>query len=151
MAKSRAKKTSGGGRGSAEAIQKRRAARQLNTLFTEGGKVQTGLDGRTEKRRQRLLKELREGRRGKPLKAIEVLQHTHELLDIGESLTSIRKTGYKAPKVSLDEQDRVVVERTQAAYNFHPDAWRVLGVELEGSGGEPPAPKKKARRSRKKA
>ena len=75
--RSTAKKTSGG-RGSAEAIEKRRAARQLNSLFSGESKRSKGLDGRTEKRRQRLLKELKEGRRGKPLKAIETVAHIRE-------------------------------------------------------------------------
>lgn len=146
MAKSRSKKTPGGGRGSAEAIQKRRAARQLNTLFTEGGKAQRGLDGRTEKRRQRLLAELKDGRRGKPLKAIEVLQHTHELLDIGETLSSIRKTGYKPPKPTLGDEQLEVIRRTQAAYGFHSDAWKMLGIDIEAEKSPPP----KKRRSKKK-
>ena len=47
-----------GGRGSAEAIEKRRVARQLNTLFL-GRDARGKVDGRTEKRRQRLLKEAR--------------------------------------------------------------------------------------------
>ena len=49
MAKARkSSKKSSGGRGSAEAIEKRRVARQLNTLLTEGGSSSPKLDGRTE-------------------------------------------------------------------------------------------------------
>lgn len=134
MAKTRTstRKTKGSGRGSAEAIEKRRAARQLNSLFSDGVKRGTGLDGRTEKRRVRLLKELKEGRRGQPLKAIEVLQHTQELLDIGETLGSIRKSGVKAPRVQLADTEQDVIERTQRAYGFRPEAWKVLGIQLGG-------------------
>src|SRR5688572_26439952 len=89
MAKKRtAKKASR--RGSAEAIEKRRVARELNRMLSaESGGV--AADGRTEKRRQRLLRELREGRRGEALKPIDILQHAHELLELGENITSVKK------------------------------------------------------------
>jgi len=150
MSKERAtrKASSSGGRGSAEAIEKRRVARQLNTLFSGGAKRGSKLDGRTEKRRQRLLKELKEGRRGEPLKAIEIVMHTNQLLEIGETLSSIRKNGVKMPKVPITNEAIDVVERAQAAYNFKPDAWKILGVEVEPAdldGGK----KKKGKRGKK--
>src|SRR5262245_37045434 len=99
VAKARtAKKGSGGGRGSIEAIEKRRAARQLNSVFTGGAKQGGVLDGRTEKRRRRLIKELKEGKNGKILKPIEIVSHTHELLELGETLSSLRKAGVKAAR-----------------------------------------------------
>ncbi|HEY8429496.1 MAG TPA: hypothetical protein VIL20_14020, partial [Sandaracinaceae bacterium] len=66
-------------RGSPEAIAKRRAARALNTLF-EKGRTETAMDGRTLKRKRRLMQELKEGKRGETLKAHEVLGHVTELL-----------------------------------------------------------------------
>ena len=72
-----------GGRGSAEAIEKRRVARQLNSLFGGGGRPSGKLDGRTEKRRQRLLKELKDGKGDQPLKPIEIITHANELLEMG--------------------------------------------------------------------
>src|ERR1700722_14776112 len=48
-------------RGSPEAIEKRRAARLFNDVLGGRGASAQKLDGRTEKRRQRLLKELADG------------------------------------------------------------------------------------------
>lgn len=149
MAKRRTTKTAtkskGGGRGSPEAVAKRRAARSLNTMFGSAGAGPTR-DGRTEKRRQRLLTELQEGERnGRPLKALEVLVNTNELLELGETLSSIRKRGAKPLKAELSDEDMEIVHRTQQEYGFRPEAWKMLGVDLGGPTGTP------ARRSRKKA
>ena len=142
MARSRkTSKTKGGGRGSKEAIAKRRAARQLNQLFSDGGTRGRGLDGRTEKRRKRL-------------KAIEVLSHTHELLELGETITSIKKTGAKPVKADLNAEDMEIVEATQKEYGFREDAWKMLGVSLGGAKSAPKAKaavkKKTAKRGRRK-
>lgn len=144
----RAAKKDSGGRGSAEAIEKRRVARQLNTVFS--GKVggANKLDGRTAKRRLRLLKELKEGRGGRALKAIEVVSHANELLEMGEALSAIRKNGVKAPKIEVDDATMKLVARTQAAYGFRPEAWRLLGVQL---GGEAKSAKKPAAKKRGRA
>lgn len=139
-----ASKTKGKGRGSPEAVAKRRAARSLNTMFGSGGTGPTR-DGRTEKRRQRLLTELQEGQRnGRPIKALEVLVNTNELLELGETLGSIRKRGAKPLKAELSEEDMEIVHRTQQEYGFRPEAWKMLGVDLGGTSTL-------ARRSRKKA
>lgn len=145
MARSRTtSKSKGGGRGSPEAIAKRRAARQLNSLFGEGGRSGGALDGRTEKRRRRLLAELKDGRNGRPLKAIEILTHTNELLELGETLSSIRKAGAKPLKTAPADIDRAVIEATQQEYNFRPEAWKMLGIEVGGEGGGRRGRKKKA-------
>lgn len=122
-----------GGRGSAEAIEKRRVARQLNTLFGANTNAAGKLDGRTEKRRQRLLKELKEGKRGHALKPIEVVSHANELLDMGETLATIRKNGVKTQKIELEgSDDRLdAVKRAQEAYQFHAEVWKLLGIDLE--------------------
>src|SRR5579862_2697169 len=80
-------------RGSPEAIAKRRAARQFNDVLGGRGTSAAKLDGRTEKRRQRLLKELEDGKaRGqRDLKPLDILQRVQELMDLGEPLSSIRK------------------------------------------------------------
>ncbi len=126
------------GRGSPQAVEKRRTARQLNTLLGAGSDKK--LDGRTEKRRKRLIKELKDGRRGKPLKPIEVVTHTDELLGIGESLSSLRKQGVKPRKSDLNDEVMDAARRTQEAYGFRPEAWKMLGIDLGA----------KKRRSRKK-
>jgi hypothetical protein len=131
------KRGSGGGRGSTEAIEKRRVARQLNALFSASNGEQGKRDGRTEKRRLRLLKELKEGRRGQPLKPIEIVSHADELLSLGETLSSIRKNGVRTAKLELEfsSEQLDAVQRTQAAYSFRPEVWKLLGIDLQHERG----------------
>jgi len=140
-----------GGRGSAEAIEKRRVARQLNTLFGGGGNQAGKLDGRTEKRRQRLLKELKDGKSGQALKPIELVAHANELLEMGETLASIRKNGVKTPKLDLgDSAEKIeTVLRAQDAYRFRPEVWKLLGVDLAELPTDGAGAKGAARRRRK--
>ncbi|MEY4513393.1 MAG: hypothetical protein RLZZ450_5515 [Pseudomonadota bacterium] len=140
-----------GGRGSAEAIEKRRVARQLNTLFGGANNQPGKLDGRTEKRRQRLLKELKDGRAGQALKPIEIIAHANELLEMGETLTGIRKNGVKTPKLEFDgTSERVeTVLRAQEAYGFRPEVWKLLGIDLAELTAESAAAKTATRKRRK--
>lgn len=131
MARAKKAKKSSGGRGSAEAIEKRRAARRLNALLLGGSKGPAKLDGRTEKRRRRLIKELTVGRAGKDLKPIDLLQHMHELLEIGESIASLRKQGVKMRRTDSSPEILSEVDRVQSAYGFHKDSWKILGVSLK--------------------
>jgi hypothetical protein len=138
-------------RGSPEAIAKRRAARALNTLFDKGPAA-TGLDGRSIRRRERLKKELGEGRKGEPLKAHEVLSHATELFEMGETLRSIRKLKPRVPPApTLDDASLAAIRTTQENYGFDPRAWKLLGIDIgvitDGSAPEDgkearPAPKK---------
>ena len=144
-------------RGHPEAIAKRRAARALNRLFSEASAGPEQLDGRTLKRKRRLLKDLTEGRNGQPLKALEVLTHAQELLSLGETLVSLRKLKPKLPPMPpLDETTAAVILDTQANYGFDPKAWKLLGVNLDrltapaAAEGEAEAPAR-PRRARKKA
>src|ERR1700721_3171002 len=126
-------------RGSPEAIEKRRAARQFNDIL--GGRAASAqkLDGRTEKRRQRLLKELEDGKaRGeRELKPLDVLQRVQELMDLGEPLSAIRKVA-RVRKTNLPPDSIVtVVQRLHAAYGFRPEAYRFVGIGddvLRGAG-----------------
>lgn len=148
----RAARKDAGGRGSPEAIEKRRVARQLNTLFSgnqsKGGK----LDGRTEKRRLRLLKEIKEGKGGEPLKPIDLIAHANELLEIGETVASIRRNGVKTPKLDFDpgEEGLDLVRRAQAAYQFRPEVWRLLGVDASALSPKNSKGKKAGAKKRKK-
>ena len=118
-------------RGSPEAIEKRKAARIFNDVLGGRGLSSHKLDGRTEKRRQRLLRELENGtaRSGaRELKPLDILQRVQELLDLGEPLSSIRKVS-KARKTALPEGSVVdVVERLHRAYGFRPEAYRFVGI-----------------------
>jgi hypothetical protein len=120
-------------RGSPEAIEKRKAARIFNDVLGGRGAAAHKLDGRTEKRRQRLLRELEQGmaRGAKELKPLDVLQRVQELLELGEPLRSIRKVS-KGHRLVLPQAaaDAVVdvVERLHKAYNFRPEAYRFVGI-----------------------
>lgn len=139
MAKVKASGKAQNRRGSPEAIEKRRAARIFNDVL--GGRASGAhkLDGRTEKRRQRLLKELEDGmaRGARELKPLDVLQRVQELMDMGETVSAIRKVA-KIRKSTIPEDAMVdVVERLHKAYNFRPEAYRFVGIDdevLRGAG-----------------
>src|SRR6188768_2363737 len=117
-------------RGSAEAIEKRRVARVFNDILGGSGSAAGKLDGRTEKRRQRLLKELEAGkaRGSRELKPLDVLQRVQELMDLGEPLSSIRKVT-KVKKSAVSPESIVsVVERLHRAYSFRPEVYRFVGI-----------------------
>lgn len=134
MAKQKKTTKSSGGRGSAEAIRKRRIARALNTILTSEGSTGNKLDGRTEKRRKRLVAELVEGKGGEPLKPMDVVTHVDELLGIGETIASLKKQKVKPRKIPLDDTIIESIEEAQAAYKFRPDAWKLLGVDVDATG-----------------
>lgn len=151
MAKAQKKATNR--RGSPEAIAKRRVARALNRLFEDGGPSET-LDGRTLKRKQRLMRELKDGRRGKPLKALEVLTHANELFGLGETLTTLRKLKPKLPPTpAINDETAAIYVETQKNYEFDPKVWKLLGIDIEklaaGSGASAKAGRKAS--ARKKA
>ena len=117
-------------RGSPEAIEKRRVARVFNDILGGHGASAHKLDGRTEKRRQRLLKELEAGkaRGARELKPLDVLQRVQELMDLGEPLSSIRKVT-KIRKSAVPPEAIVgVVERLHRAYSFRPEVYRFVGI-----------------------
>ncbi len=120
-------------RGSPEAIEKRRVARVFNDILGGRGASAHKLDGRTEKRRQRLLKELEAGkaRGSRELKPLDVLQRVQELMDLGEPLSSIRKVT-KVRKNALPAEAIVdVVDRLHRAYSFRPEVYRFVGIGEE--------------------
>ncbi|MCA9610070.1 MAG: hypothetical protein KC619_30950 [Myxococcales bacterium] len=155
-AQKRAAKKAPNRRGAPDAIAKRRASRALNQLFESGG-TGPGLDGRTLKRKKRLLDELKEGRDGQPLKAVELLKHASDLLELGETLTSLRKLKPKLPSApTLDADAASVIATAQTAYAFDERAWKLLGVNLDKLAAPPPkrergGARKKKTRSRKSA
>ncbi len=120
-------------RGSPEAIEKRRVARVFNDILGGRGAAASKLDGRTEKRRQRLLKELEAGkaRGSRELKPLDILQRVQELMDLGEPLSSIRKVA-KVKKTQVAKEAIVdVVERLHRAYSFRPEVYRFVGIGEE--------------------
>jgi hypothetical protein len=123
-------------RGSPEAIEKRRVARLFNDILGGRGGGAHKQDGRTEKRRQRLLRELEQGkvRGARELKPLDVLVRVHELLELGEPLRSIRKVA-KVAKVGSamvpPEAMVEVVSRLHKAYGFRPECYRFVGVDDE--------------------
>jgi hypothetical protein len=117
-------------RGSPEAIEKRRVARLFNDILGGRGAGVHKRDGRTEKRRQRLMRELEAGkaRGARELKPLDILQRVNELLDLGEPLSSIRKIA-KVRKGTVPPEEMVeVVSRLHKAYGFRPECYRFVGV-----------------------
>jgi hypothetical protein len=137
---SRAKQTR---RGSPEAIAKRKAARTLNRIFDRQGAT-SAIDGRTLKRKKRLLAELKDGRGGEALRAHEVLSHVTELLALGESIASIRKLKPRLPPApTLDATTIQAIRETQESYGFDARAWKVLGIDIVAVMGDDARRKKK--------
>lgn len=124
------RKAAGKGRGSPEATEKRRVARALNAIVARSGGGPIGLDGRTEKRRQRLVRELKEGRRGTPLSAIDVLTHAGELLALGETIETLEKQGVEARRTAPSAELRATCVRVREAYDLPEEAFHFLGLSL---------------------
>jgi hypothetical protein len=120
-------------RGSPEAIEKRRVARLFNDILGGRGAGANKRDGRTEKRRQRLLRELESGkaRGSRELKPLDILQHVHELLELGEPLSSIRKVAKVRRGMVTPEAVVEVVGRLHKAYAFRAECYRFVGVDDE--------------------
>jgi hypothetical protein len=138
MGKPKAQGKSLNRRGSPEAIEKRRAARIFNDVLG-GRSAGSKLDGRTEKRRQRLMRELEAGmaRGARELKPLDVLQRVQELLDLGESLGAIRKVAKVRKSILAPDGMVEVVGRLQKAYAFRPEVYRFVGIGedvLRGAG-----------------
>jgi hypothetical protein len=139
MAKARATSRPLNRRGSPEAIEKRRVARMFNDVLGGNGPASGKLDGRTEKRRQRLLRELGENKAHgeKELKPLDVLTRVQELLELGEPLASIKKAR-KIPKPSATNASTVeLIQRLHKAYGFKPECYRFVGIadEVLGDAG----------------
>jgi hypothetical protein len=116
-------------RGSPEAIEKPRAARFFNDVLGGRGAAGQQLDGRTQKRRQRLLRELETGKaRGtRDLKPLDVLLRVQELLELGEGVSALRKV-IKVKKIGLGEDVPLAISRLHKAYNFRPEVYRFVGI-----------------------
>lgn len=116
-------------RASAEAVAKRRAARAFNEVVLGPG-PRAG-DGRTERRRRRLLQELASGttNTGHDLKPIDVLLRVQALLDLGETAASIGAA--VAAPAPLKTTDALVdgVRRLHEAYGFAAEAYRFVGID----------------------
>lgn len=113
-------------RGSPEAVEKRRVAREFNERFAEV--VAPALDGRTARRRTRLLTELAEGHGdGRPFRPLDVLLRVHELLSIGcpERLIAL---AHRPPRPVRASAERVaLVAQLHRAHAFAPAAYRFVG------------------------
>jgi hypothetical protein len=119
-------------RASPEAVEKRRAARLFNQALL--GEAGPSRDGRTERRRKRLLKELSDGmaRGGKrELKPIDVLSRVQELLALGEPLASIRKACPRPRPVEITEEILEGIRRIHRAYTFPIAAYAFVGLPEE--------------------
>jgi len=128
-------------------------ARLFNDVLGGRGAGVRKHDGRTEKRRQRLLRELESGkvRGAHELKPLDVLVRVNELLGLGEPLRSIRKVA-KVRKNEVPPEEVVeVVGRLHRAYAFRPECYRFVGLSdevLRLAGVVSAEPKKRQRKTR---
>ncbi len=149
MARTKASAAKPNRRGSPEAVAKRVAARNLNDVLTGRKAGALALDGRTEKRRQRLLKELAE----RELKPVDLLLKVQELLDIGETAAALRKV-VPVRRVRVAPAGAVeALERLAAAYELTPAAYRFLGLPeaVLVEAGIVEGTRRRASRAKKKA
>ncbi|MEZ4302168.1 MAG: hypothetical protein R3B70_44990 [Polyangiaceae bacterium] len=118
-------------RASPEAVAKRRAARAFNEVLLGSGPREG--DGRTERRRRRLLRELAKGvtASGQELKPIDVLLHVQALLELGETVESLRKARPAAEVVPVTDALVEGVRKLHAAYAFAPEVYRFVGIDDE--------------------
>jgi hypothetical protein len=147
-------------RGSPEAIEKRRVARLFNDILGGRGSGAHKHDGRTEKRRQRLMRELEAGkvRGAREMKPLDVLSRVNELLELGEPLSAIRKIARVRKNAVPAEGIVEVISRLHKAYGFRPECYRFVGVgddvlrtagvvSVPGEGDGPGAPRRPRRRA----
>jgi hypothetical protein len=116
-------------RGSPEAIAKRRAGRAFNVLLDS--EAAHRLDGRTQKRRLRLIEELESGQgRGsrQPLKPLDLLSRLDELLSLGEPVAGLR--GICRPLATPRDESALVraLADLHRAYGFRSEAYRLAGL-----------------------
>jgi len=130
----------GKGRGSHEAVEKRRAARALNTAFTRAAGAGPPPGGPRGAGPQRPLRWRAARRPGEAPRPPDVLTHAAELLELGESLASIEKFGVKPRKAPASPELLEAAGRVQEAYGMPPDVFALIGLELPGA---PRASKKK--------
>ncbi len=127
----RAPKTAPNRRASKEAIAKRRAGRAFNDALAGGANAL--LDGRTRKRKQRILDELKSGKtkRGRELKPLEVLIHVNEAMDLGETVAKLRRIcrPTKPPENSSHMAD--VIAELHSAYDFRAESYQFVGIDDE--------------------
>jgi len=118
-------------RAAPDVVDKRRAARRFNALLEGNGRA-ASLDGRTEKRRARLLAELEAGialASKRALKPIDVLLRVQSLLEIGEPLASIRRACRPARPVTVTAELLDGLRSLHGAYAFRPEVYLFVGVD----------------------
>ena len=113
---------------SPEAVAKRRAARAFNEAVL--GQGTRGPDGRTERRRRRLLQELADGRTsaGQELKPIDVLLHAKALLDLGETLAALLDARPAPAELPVTDELAERVRALHEAYALPVEVYRLVGV-----------------------
>ncbi len=139
------------GRGSPEAIAKRKVARKLNAMMSPGDVEHS--DGRTEKRRLATIERLK-ATNGHSPKPIEALTMVDSLLKLGMTSSGIRAAGVRAVVkgtkrmyTSIEEQVAMLRE-VHAAYSFDPNAYRFVGFGHDAMVGAGLIPAGAPRRGR---
>ncbi len=136
-------------------------ARRFNDALSPRKAAKAGekaLDKRTARRLDRYRKELKSGKtsKGKNLSPLDVAMMVNELLEYGETVTSIKKFA-KPRKAEFDHETLVgILNEMHPVYGYRADAYRFAGVsneallaagiieKLPAKRGPKPAAKKKA-------
>lgn len=115
-------------------MEKRRAARAFNETVL-GPSLRPG-DGRTERRRRRLIRELSSGTssRGHELKPIEVLLRVQALLEMGETAASLKEIVLPPPPMKSSPSLVDSLRRLHEAYRFSPDVYQFAGIGEDALG-----------------
>jgi hypothetical protein len=85
---------------------------------------------RRKRRKDRLLRELRDGRGKSALKPMEVVARLDELLALGERPSDLRPLNAGRFDLKNTPELLALVNEAQATFGFDPRAWRILGVKL---------------------
>ncbi len=144
-----------------DAGKKRSMARRFNDALTPKKASKAGaksLDKRTARRLDRYRKELKSGKtsKGKRLSPLDVAAMVNDLLEYGETVTSLKKIT-KPRAVEFDHDTLVgILNEMHPVYGYRADAYRFAGVsnealleagiieKLPARRGPKPAAKKKA-------
>lgn len=115
-------------RASPEAVAKRRAARAFNEAVL--GQGTRAPDGRTERKRRRLLQEFADGRTsaGQELKPIDVLLHARALLELGETLADLLAARPPPEELPVTDELSERVRALHEAYALPVEVYRFVGI-----------------------
>ena len=112
---------------------KRSIARRFNDVLSGHAPSAGKRDFRVERRLRRFRDELNKGetKTGMKLTALEIALRVHELLEAGDSVTSIRQL-FTPKAITYDRETMVeLLKEMHPVYQYRPEAYRFAGVDNE--------------------